>query len=255
MLAYDVHLWTIPAEFRCSLYLFLVIVGTARLRTRFRLLVVGFVMWFTYRRSRWDLLLFVSGMLLAECDLIRGAHAGSSVLPQDEAEAKKPPRSSWMRLFWSLISIIAIYLLCQPDDGGERTPGWRNLTSMIPSWWEVELYRYWQSIGAIMFVAAVGHSAGWQRFFNLPPVQYLGKISYALYLMHGPAMHTAGYHFERMAFSLTGVEGNQYTAGFALGACFCIPIVIWWADVFWRAVDVPSVKFAKWVEKKCVTKS
>ncbi|KAM4065406.1 acyltransferase family protein [Hirsutella rhossiliensis] len=253
--SYDVHLWTIPVEFRCSLYLFLVLVGTARLRTRFRLLVVGFVMWFTYRHSRWDLLLFVCGMLLAEWDLIRGAHTAPPALPQDEKEVEKPSRSPWARLFWSLASILGLYLLCQPDDGGENTPGWRRLTSMIPEWWEEEEYRYWQSVGAFVFVAAVGHSRGWQRFFNLAPVQYLGKISYALYLMHGPAMHTVGYHFENWAYSLTGVEGHWYTVGFVLGACFCVPTVIWWADVFWRAVDVPSVKFAKWVEKRCAAKN
>ncbi|KJZ79647.1 hypothetical protein HIM_01116 [Hirsutella minnesotensis 3608] len=252
--SYDVHLWTIPVEFRCSLYLFLVILATARLRTRFRLLVVGFATWFAYRHSRWDLMLFLCGTLLAEWDIMRGAHVSPPALPQDEKSAQGASRSLWKRAFWILTSILGVYLLCQPDDGGETTPGWRTLTAMIPEWWTEEHYRYWQSIGAVVFVAAVGHSRGWQRFFSLPVMQYLGKISYALYLMHGPAMHTVGYHFEKMAYSITGVEGDWYTIGFALHACFCVPIVIWWADVFWRAVDIPSVKFAKWVESKCTDK-
>ncbi|KAF4591828.1 Acyltransferase 3 [Ophiocordyceps camponoti-floridani] len=252
---YDVHLWTIPVEFRCSLFLFLTIIGTARLRTRFRLLVVAALLWFSYRHSRWDLILFLGGMLLAEWDLIRAAHVSLPALPQDEKAATAPARPLWKKVFWVLVSITGIYLLCQPDEGGSDTPGWRLLTSMIPSWWAAEQYRFWQSAGAIVFVGAVGHSSGWQSFFNHPAIQYLGKISYALYLMHGPAMHTVGYHFEKWAYSLTGVDGYWYNAGFVLGACFCVPTVIWWADVFWRAVDVPTVRFAKWVEGKCITKA
>ena len=246
---YDVHLWTIPVEFRCSLYLFLVLIGTARLRTMYRFMSVGGILWFTYRHSRWELCLFYCGMLLAELDHIRGAHIPAPALPQTE---KTPSRSCtrFKGVFWALASILALYFLCQPDDGGEKTPGWVYLTSLIPKWWTEEIYRYWQSIGAVLFVLAVGYSPRWQWFFNTAVVQYFGKISYALYLMHGPAMHTVGYHFEMMAYRITGVEGYNYNAGFILGALFVIPTVIWWADVFWRAVDVPTVKFAKWFENK-----
>ncbi|KAL7936655.1 acyltransferase family domain-containing protein [Trichoderma chlorosporum] len=253
--SYDVHLWTIPVEFRCSLYLFLTIIGTARLRTSIRWLTVGFVMWVTYRNSRWELLLFFCGMLIAENDHIRGAHipASNPALPVEEK-----PRSAKTKLwpiFWALFSLLGLYLMCQPDDGGEHTPGWMLLSSLIPNWWKEERYRYWQSAGAIIFIIAVSHSPRWQRFFNLPVVQYFGKISYALYLMHGPAMHVVGYHFEKWAYGVTGVEGYWYNAGFFLGACFCIPIVVWWADIFWRAVDIPTVKFAKWYESKVIVKA
>ncbi|KYK60362.1 acyltransferase [Drechmeria coniospora] len=249
---YDVHLWTIPVEFRCSLYLFLVLIGTARLRTKVRFLVVGAVMWFTYRHSRWELFLFYAGMVLAEWDHIRGAHTGSLTLPQDEKSREDSGRPLLKRVLCILVSIGGLYLMCQPDFRGEITPGWRYLTSIIPEWWQEEKYRYWQSAGAIIFVFATGHSKGWQAFFNTPVVQYFGKISYALYLMHGPAMHTVGYHWEKWAYSMTGVEGYWYNAGFFLGACFCVPTVVWWADVFWRAVDIPTVKFAKWFEKQCL---
>ncbi|KHN96956.1 Acyltransferase 3 [Metarhizium album ARSEF 1941] len=252
--SYDVHLWTIPVEFRCSLYLFLTIIGTARLRTSIRFLTVGGMTWFSYCHSRWELCLFLSGMLLAEMDHIRGAHITSPVLPQIE----KQPRKSrgWIKsIIWTSVSVLSLYLLSQPDDGGEMAPGWVYLTSLIPEWWSEEKYRYWQSAGAVVFVLAVGHSPAWQRFFNSPVVQYFGKISYALYLMHGPAMHAVGYHWERMAYAITGVEGYWYNAGFFLGAAFAVPTVIWWADVFWRAVDIPTVKFAKWFENKCITKN
>ncbi|TWU70789.1 hypothetical protein ED733_000152 [Metarhizium rileyi] len=251
--SYDVHLWTIPLEFRCSLYLFLTIIGTARLRTAVRFVTVGGIIWFTYRHARWELCLFLCGMLLAEMDHIRGAHIPSPALPQSEKQSIKS--RGWIKsIFWTSVSILGLYLMSQPDDGGEVAPGWVYLTSLIPNWWVEERFRYWQSLGAVVFVLAVGHSRSWQRFFNSPVVQYFGKISYALYLMHGPAMHTVGYHWEKIAYGITGVEGYWYNAGFFLGASFAIPTVIWWADVFWRAVDIPAVKFAKWFESKCISR-
>ncbi|KAG6007041.1 hypothetical protein E4U21_006401 [Claviceps maximensis] len=250
--SYDVHLWTIPLEFRCSLYLFLTIIGTARLRSSLRFLTVGGIIWFTYRHSRWELCLFFCGMLLAEMDHIREAHVSPLSLPLSEKRPSHQTQGDLWGLFWASVSILGLYLMSQPDDGGKEAPGWVYLTSLIPKWWSEEEYRYWQSIGAVVFLLAVGHSGRWQRLFNSAVIQYLGKISYALYLMHGPAMHVVGYHLEKMAYGLTGVEGYWYNAGFVLGTMLCIPVVIWWADVFWRAVDIPTVKFAKWFESKCI---
>ncbi|KAF5025208.1 hypothetical protein F66182_2674 [Fusarium sp. NRRL 66182] len=251
---YDQHLWTIPVEFRCSLYLFLTLMATARLRTHCRFITVAGTMLFTYRNSRWEFLMFLCGMVLAEVDLIRGAHISPPALPVEEKT--QPARRRWYQtVFWTAFSVVALYFMSQPDQGGDRTPGWVYLTSLIPKWWTAEKYRYWQCTGAVMFVLAVSRSASWQRVFNSPYVQYLGKISYALYLMHGPAIHTIGYLFEKWAYSLTGTEGHQFTAGFILSSFFVIPTVFWWADIFWRAVDIPTVKFAKWWENKLIVKA
>lgn len=247
-------MWTIPIEFRCSLYLFLVMFGTARLQTRLRFLTILGIMLFSYRSSRWDFVLFLAGMLIAEMDHIRGAHVPAPALPVDEKSPSQPYSKLWSCL-WFMVSVLGLYLMGQPDGRGEITPGWVYLTSIIPEWWGVEKFRYWQSLGAIIFVASVGHVKNWQRFYNTAFVQYFGKISYAIYLMHGPAMHCMGYHWEKWAYSVTGTEGYWYNAGFVLGACLCIPTVVWWADVFWRAVDIPTVKFARWFESKCTYKA
>ncbi|KAK0719693.1 hypothetical protein B0H67DRAFT_661319 [Lasiosphaeris hirsuta] len=68
-----------------------------------------------------------------------------------------------------------------------------------------------RAIGAMVFVLAVGRTPRWQKLCNTGPVQYLSNISYAIYLMHGPVMHTLGYAIERRAWSITGVEGAWYS--------------------------------------------
>lgn len=283
--SYDVHLWTIPIEFRASMMLFLTMVGLARLRTTARLIILGLIMTFVYKSDRWEMNLFYCGMLYAELDVIRGAHTNPAtcaalashnstpVLPTTERFSSDKPMDfvgtghhpeqagGWKvtssignklnRLAWGAFSIFTLYLLSQPDAQSENTPGWRFLASLIPEWVE-DKYRYWQCIGAMLFVFCVARMPTWQRLFNTAPIQYLGKISYAIYLMHGPVLHTVGYSIERWAWSVTGVEGWWYYGGFWLAAIFVIPSVVWAADIFWRAVDAPVVKFAKWFEGKVI---
>ncbi|KAH6649870.1 acyltransferase family-domain-containing protein [Chaetomium tenue] len=259
----DVHLWTVPVEFRCSMVLFLTLAGTLGLRRGWRLGVVGGLAVFVYCSKRWEMVLFYAGLVLAELDVARGAHGRAPVLPvpvpglmsgsnsrASSPSPSGPKRRTVKRAMWAVLSIVGLFLMSQPDERSAETPGWVFLTSLIPEWWTDE-HRYWQSTGAILFVLAVGRSRGWQRFFNLPVPQYFGKISYAIYLMHGPVIHTVGYAIEGWAWGLTGTEGRAYEAGFALAAVFVVPIVIWVSDVFWRAVDAPIVRFAKWLEAVC----
>lgn len=228
----DVHLWTIPVEFRASMGLFLVLLGTARLRVLCRGVVVAGGVAFCWAAGRWEMALFLGGMGMAEMDMARW---GEGV-------------KGWV---WGVVSVVGLYLMSQPDEGGEDTPGWVVLEGWIPEAWE-DKHRYWQSIGAWLFVLAVGRSEAWKRgVFNTAPVQYLGRISYALYLMHGPVMHTLGYAIERMVWGWTGTEGWAYDAGFALSAVMVVPLVLWVSDLWWRAVDKPVVRFAKWVEEVC----
>ena len=269
----DVHLWTIPVEFRCSMMVFLTLVGTARLGRGWRGCVVGGLVAFAYVSQRWEMVLFYAGMALAEVDVARGAHergkgegggdgmaAGGLPAPgimsapssRSSSPSSSPParRRAAKQYGWAALSVVGLYFMSQPDERGAETPGWVFLTSLIPAWWNDE-HRYWQSIGAALFVLAVSRSPGWQRFFTLGVVQYFGRISYALYLMHGPVMHTVGYAIERWAWGVTGSEGRAYEAGFALACVFAVPIVIWVSDVFWRAVDAPVVRFARWFEAQC----
>lgn len=279
---YDVHLWTIPIEFRASMMLFLTMLGLCRVRTAVRIGCLALITAISYRNDRWEMVLFYVGMLYAEMDIIRGAHSDpatndalqrqpppapeASGLPTSEPKPmdyvgtgqhdeggalSRASKSRLKNLGWFLFAVLSLFLLGQPDANSENTPGWRTLSTLIPAWVD-DKYRYFQCIGAILFVFCVARMPTLQRFFNSGPIQYLGKISYAIYLMHGPVLHTVGYGFERWAWGITGVEGRNYHLGFFLSAIFVIPSVVWAADLFWRAVDAPVVRFAKSLENNCL---
>ncbi|KAK3956104.1 acyltransferase family-domain-containing protein [Pseudoneurospora amorphoporcata] len=351
----DVHLWTIPVEFRASMVLFLTILGTARLRGGVRMgVVLGWCV-FAFLWERWEMCLFWMGMVLAEGDVVRDMAAkreegrregelpessGGGILPvvepvtlarmgdvmlipqqgpkrsrrhpqprqgaiemspdiyivgsEDEAShsstyphSSNHPSSTSSRPSTSpagntilpiVLLIISLYLLSQPDINSHLTPGWITLTSLIPHWW-TEHYRFYQSIGAVILVYAVSRhpssspsssSASSASGSDTAPIlsqylnpkilfesaiaQYLGKISYAIYLVHGPVLHTLGYTV--MKFTWTRVTGTEtdghYITGFLLASLAVVPLVVWVADVFWRGVDEPVVKFARRVEERVV---
>jgi peptidoglycan/LPS O-acetylase OafA/YrhL len=95
-----------------------------------------------------------------------------------------------------------------------------------------------------------------QNFFVTKPLKYLGKISFALYLVHGLGNRTAGLAILKWTGQIFGVEGywaNVLRCGTSL--LLYVPLIVWWSDIFYRAVDEPSARFAKWVEGVCASKA
>lgn len=190
----DRHLWTIPNEFRASMVLFLTHFAIARMRTTVRLTTVLGLIWWGVHWDRWEICLFWSGCLLAELDLIRIARDTALQPPSYMSIPEKTKRRSkrlW-NWFWAINFVVALYLASYPDDKGEDTPGYRYLATWIPEYYS-EKYRFWQCFAAVQIVWTVNNADFLKKPFNTPVIQYLGKISYAIYLMHGPVIHTFGY--------------------------------------------------------------
>ncbi|KAG9793873.1 hypothetical protein KCU95_g4653, partial [Aureobasidium melanogenum] len=250
----DKHLWTIPMEFRSSLVLYLTQLGLARLKPVVRIIsLVALIIW-CHEKDRWEMILFYSGFLLAELDFRRQALAAAkSVLPAINFTLPKSPQrlQLWTALY-IFVFLVGIYLGGQPQIHVENAPGWATLYSWIPAYVEHK-QRYWVGWAAILLVWATFNSVLLQRLFTSGPVQYLGKISFSLYLMHGPVTHTIGY--ASMDFFWRTIGEDTYMTkevGFVLAAAINISSTIWVADIFMRLVDTPTVQFAKWVEEKCI---
>lgn len=115
-----------------------------------------------------------------------------------------------------------------------------------------------------------------QRLFTNRVAQYLGTLSYSLYLLHEPINHTIGSRYARPGYELWEVYeaffqppgmGSmspahaqqaqetlatfrwQWWSWFVLGYCLNTVVLIWASDLFMRAVDGPSVRFARWVSR------
>jgi hypothetical protein len=241
-------------EFRSSLVLYLTQLGLSRLKPIVRILsLVALIIW-CHEKDRWEMILFYSGFLLAELDFRRQALAAAkSLLPTNMISL---PATSQRQRLWTVLCIsvflVGIYLGGQPQSHVEHAPGWATLHSYIPSY-SSHKQRYWVGWAAVLLVWSTSNSALLQRLFTNGPVQYLGEISFSLYLMHGPVTHTIGY--AAMDFFWCAVGDDTYMTkeiGFALAAIVNITSTVWAADIFMRSVDIPTVRFAKWVEKTCI---
>lgn len=230
--AYDSHLWTIPIEFRASIILFLFLTCISRFKRRVRLAISCALWVYCMWCDKWPVALFICGMCLAD-------------VPLDS----RPPlqrTKSYGRLFYTLpLLILGLFLLSFPIRNSSKTPGYIWLSMVTPN------YTNWHTIGAMLALWMLNNSVELQKVFTTSFSEYLGKISYAMYLVHGPTLHSFGYGTVSFIWSVFGKETvMQYQGGLFLGFLLVAPVVFWWSDVFERLVDRPSVELARWLYLK-----
>ena len=241
---YDLHLWTIPVEFRCSMVLFLVLLGTSQLRQNIRLAVVFSSIGYCIFSGRKDLILFLAGMMLAEIDMIRAASDAPG--PGSFKKIGMSDRAYWITMF-----ILGLYIASAPLVGIKETWGYTTLASLVPRTLVDDSWAV-QSVGAILTTWSIANCEEIQLLFTTSICQYLGKISFALYLVHGNILKALLYPMLPYLWPIMGGEEGgttlQFCLGWLLGMVIILPLTLWMADVFWRMVDIPSVKFARWLE-------
>jgi len=245
MTKYDIHLWTIPVEFRCSLLLYLTQAATAQLTSQARLtilaaLVIGACSW----GDVWEMGLFWSGMALCEYDMIRDEEAAASQDLQEKTDIEWPVQQ------WLLTFLAGLYLLSYPIIFAEFTPFYSWMSwAKVQGLRESDQFRIWHCIGAVLLVMAISNSQPLKDFFSNRFARYLGRISYALYMVHGPINRALGYS---LVYQLWFIVGNrtqtQYNTAVLLGFVVVFVAVLYGADLFCRTIDEPIVRFAKWLE-------
>ena len=246
---YDPHLWTIPLEFRSSIVLFVTILGFSRVRPMPRLtLLFGLVSLCLAYWARWEVFLFLTGMMFAELDLISGIFTETPLLDEEKDTSRSQRSFGWV---WGAIMLVGLFLNSCPSIQPYNAPGYMYLATFIPEPYNWQPGRPLQAIGGCLMVWSFMHLPKIQRFFTTAVAQYLGRISYAFYIVHGPILHGFGYGFVLRCWSLTGKETNVgFASGLALAVLVILPIAIWAADLFWRAVDTPCVELARWIEMR-----
>ena len=156
--------------------------------------------------------------------------------------------------------LLAFYLLSYPIDGSrDFAPGYILLNRLIPTWMSRK-DKFYPNIGTALLLLLLARSdpstSRWRRFLTSPIPQYLGKISFALYLVHGPIMHAVGYLVPHQLAWLWGTElremGDWGWAGTIwLGWAFTLSVSLWGADVWTREVEGRCVRFVKDLERVC----
>ncbi|TVY27982.1 hypothetical protein LHYA1_G003485 [Lachnellula hyalina] len=265
-LLYNPALWTIPIEFAQSLLLFTVLLGLSHCVSQIRLILLAGIMAFCFYGGHLYSVEFLGGMFIAEITLLNDATlftpiSSPTTLPkyiieeklgkQEKAECSPTIKERLLQAFWIANLLSGLFIGSWTNSHPEEVWGIAFLDAHTPQPYEGQ--RVWFCLGAFQIVLACTQLKFLQRLFTTPVALYLGTISYALYLTHnlcltilepriGPAINM---HIGRATLW-------ERHLSWAVGLAVYLPIIICVADLFWRLVDAPTVKFARWFEGKCV---
>ena len=244
---YDPHTWTIPVELRCSMVLFVFLLASAGLKQRWRYGLTLLVAVYCLLQRRWDVATFVEGALVA--DLHQAAHEPEAgLLPINTHIASRRTALTITTLKWLLLT-IALHILSFPDNLPEATFGFSFLHSVTPPAY-IESFHFWHAVASSLILWCVQSIPSIRVFLSSGIPQYFGKTSYALYLVHGPLLHSVGFNLQPKIWEITGSEGLvQWSAGLFVGWVIMLSLSIMVAHLFWKMIDMPFVKFTRWLEE------
>jgi len=286
-IVYNGHLWTIPVEFYGSFVVFASVLGMSSVRKAWVRLVLGLgLMGWSLRGGRWDVALFLGGVVCAEWSLMLG----------EWKEVGLPIHVSWVASSNNLVRVArkafsALYLAARPFKtpaialslltslfllsyaGESASPGHFHafLIPYTPSIFEpISLghEHFWLCIGALLLLFTLTSSPFLQKPFTWSFPQYLGDISYSLYIVHGMVLFTLG---TAMQERWTGIIGEQKWVDNGMGELVEVVVAVepearvWWnafwgaaavdwlvvfwaADLFWRVCDRRVPGWGRWVE-------
>lgn len=271
---YDPNLWTLPIEFNSSMAVFMFLAAFSRVHNRARMVFAfALMLYFQWIFVYWALFLFLGGMFI--CDLHfeldkRGSRSVES--PRSDDNTVLP---MWVRNrqgFASRITnkiinsrfprqipglsffVLALWLLSMPElaRGAYEAAGFATIASLAPQRFGDDLI---VPLGAVLLVLVVDQATHLQVLFTNPFSQYLGRISYSLYMVHGPLLWTLGSVLGRKCVEFTGGNTTEtYGLGIALAAFLWWPVAIYFADLTYRCVDSKSVQFSRWAYEKLLKK-
>ena len=254
-------MWTIPLEYRGSMVVFALILILAKTRRSIRLgSLGGYLLWLVYV-GQWDIFLFVSGMLCCEIHHMSQSRTTTNLL--DPSDASIGPRQLRSFIDFGLAMryiglMVIVYVLSQPEDylGRGDAPFYATLDTWRPASWSdnPDAGRFWQCLAGVGLVLLVDHTAMFRRVLMTRFPQYLGRISFSMYLLHAMFLKIAGPGLKAGVFRWLGFIINAWWIMEGLGmiiiAAIFLPILFWASDVTTRYVDQGSVDLARWLEGK-----
>jgi peptidoglycan/LPS O-acetylase OafA/YrhL len=266
-LSYNFHTWSIPIEMKGSIIIYTALLAFSRFSTNTRLwCTVALAFYFLYIADGWYGATFLAGMLLRDLDGL----SSRGELPSLFTRLERHKRFICYHLLLASIYLGGIPASTLDVENLRKTRGWYYLSLLKPQavfdykWF----YLFW---AAIFLVIAVPRLPWLKRFFESRFCQHLGRISYALYLTHGPLLWVlgdkvyaaVGWHREwhtvhtpwlvdKLKLPRVGPLGLEFS--FLAPHIILLPLSLWVAELATRAFDEPAVKFAGWLYRKMQAK-
>jgi peptidoglycan/LPS O-acetylase OafA/YrhL len=244
-------LWTIPLEFRGSVVLYTFCLATCKLATGHRKLLCCGLIVTCYVWSSIYIALFLGGVLIADLNLSHSESEQRHTSEQLPSIYMAPVKSIKKHVAWWLLLVLALFLLSQPDNYSSTTVWpWPFLRTLVPAHLGNEsdqlAQHFYLSIGAMMLVSALDNYPIFQIPLRWDISQYLGELSFGMYVMHVLIMWSLWY-ITVEPFRADYLGGSWLACNGVYVVYFCV--ILWAAELFSR-IDSMVVRFAKWLQEK-----
>ncbi|KPI42742.1 uncharacterized protein AB675_1717 [Cyphellophora attinorum] len=209
------------------------------------------IFWMWYQNvAEW---LFTAGMLCAE---VHFWHTSNSI----KLAADSPRRHVVREVGLSAIFVVNLYLLGTPDPGHGQTEsyGYQSLTTTFTlpqyrGWAPMSSDSFWPCMSAISMVLLLdfaGPASYLQRLFCTGISQWLGKVSFSMYLWHHFVMQVV---YSPVLKAVTDVYGisDPWLPSYQSGAAVIgvgllwLPVLACVSEASTRTLDVWGIKLAK----------
>jgi peptidoglycan/LPS O-acetylase OafA/YrhL len=265
---YNFHLWSIPVEIRGSIVVYTALLTFSRSRQNVRLWCEAvLIAYFLYIVDGWFYAMFVAGLLICELDLLYKEQDLPIFFSKLEPYIHK-------KGFFYLLFVMSLYLGGVPSFDSDpqilkASPGWYYLSFLSTP---VLDYKWFHLFFASIFLVISTPHIYLKHFFDSKFCQYLGRISFALYLVHGPVLWTLGDRLYLAAgwsredsvdgvknwvdlwpISKAGPLGLEWA--FLVPHFVLLPITLWGAEIVERLFDGPSILFSRWLYERTLAPS
>ncbi|KAI9748487.1 MAG: hypothetical protein M4579_007209 [Chaenotheca gracillima] len=174
---YDGTQWTLILFLEGSMIVYTTLLATVHVKPAYRKgILIGLYIYSWISGMALKSMNIYTGMLLAELHADLGSDA-TSLLPRPVPV---------------LMMILGLFLCGYPQDAPERAP-WSSVLYHFGSKWvphNGDLRRYWDHIGASTLLFGVFFSATARKILTQPFFNFLGRVSFPVYLIHNQLIKT-----------------------------------------------------------------
>jgi peptidoglycan/LPS O-acetylase OafA/YrhL len=243
-------LWTIPVEFRGSIVLYAFCLAVCKMATKHRMIICCGLIIMCYVWSTIYIALFLGGLVIADLNLSRTTSAKQTSEQSDSTYATAQVKSMEERAAWTFVFVLGLFLLSQPDNYHSSVRPWPFLRSFVPAHLDKEsdqlAQHFYLSIGAIILIYALDNYSALQTPLRWDFCQYLGDISFGVYVTHGLLLWS--FWYSPVEPFRAAHLGDSWLARYFIWVVY-LGVVFWAGELFSR-VDSKIVNFGKWLQGK-----
>ncbi|CCG82290.1 Putative uncharacterized protein [Taphrina deformans PYCC 5710] len=258
-LDYNGHTWTIRVELQGSIVVCLFLLFLSKAKPKARISITSAAALYFLVQGNCYVSTFLAGSVIAELDLL-------STSPRDFLIAHNFPFRTPIFLVMLCLGCYlgappAMGLLYMSSEMMSEQPGWHYISRLVP-WIYYDVIHFLVSIASVFIIVPIMALPQLRWPFESGPMQYLGRISFALYLVHGPVLETLGLWMYAMVgktlvqpdvpaspwqdfLPVPKVGPSGFDLPFIVANLVIFPVTLCAAEICMRLFDKTSVVIAR----------